>query len=46
MDLIGIFQAFNIMDPKRQRQVVFIAPNKIAAMRKFESSMKRFDLWN
>lgn len=24
MDLIGIFQAFNIMDPKWQRQVVFI----------------------
>ena len=35
-DLIGIFQASNIMDQKWQHQVLSIAPNKIAAMRKSE----------
>lgn len=37
-DWIGIFQASNIMDQKWQQQVLFIAPNKIPAVRKFEGS--------
>lgn len=32
------FQASNIMDQKWQQQVLFIAPNKIPAVRKFEGS--------